>query len=89
MCGVDEMAGEADGLELPERMVGAIRAGKWRPPEGPEWYREIFGEKPELPEFYDLNAINRQNRSWRTLSVADAFGAQALICQECQMPARF
>ncbi len=69
------MAFNVGMLALPVSFVGAIEAGKWKPPINPEWYFGIFGEGPELPEFYDLAAINRQNRSWQALSVEDAFGS--------------
>jgi hypothetical protein len=60
-----------NGLRLPLELVEAIESGKWQPPADDSLYAEIFGDEPDLPSFYNLAAIDRENRSWRSVSPSD------------------
>src|SRR5579859_7817437 len=56
------------GLPLPDDLITAIARGDWRVPEDWGILRDVFGDEPDLPEFYDLETLERENRSWRNLS---------------------
>jgi hypothetical protein len=62
------------GLSVPPALTALIRVGKWVPPSGEEIYVEVFGEGPELPAFYDVAKLIKENTSWQRLSVDEAFG---------------
>ena len=55
------------GLVLPSALVSAIASRRWRPPDDAQIYRTVFGDDPELPEFYDLAAIERQTISCHSM----------------------
>src|SRR5215475_6968261 len=62
------------GLPLPVELLTALEKGLWRPPADGSILTDVFDDVPELPEFYDYPAIERQNRSWQAMPVASVFG---------------
>jgi hypothetical protein len=52
-------------LVLPEDLVAAIDGGLWSVHLDFDRLREIFGEDPVHPRFYDLATIHAINRAWR------------------------
>ncbi|KAL2864807.1 uncharacterized protein BJX67DRAFT_383435 [Aspergillus lucknowensis] len=63
------------GLPLPAALTSLIRAGKWVPPIRDEIYIEIFHEEEaELPMFFDVAKLIKENASWQRLLVEEIFG---------------
>ena len=62
------------GLTLPIELVEAIRDGRWRPPRDQQIYETVFGDGPELPVFFDLTEIYRENLSWQAMSGQEWYG---------------
>jgi hypothetical protein len=56
------------GLVLPSALVSVIESRRWRPPSDLAVYRRVFDDDPELPEFYDVAAIERQTSSCRSMT---------------------
>lgn len=54
-----------NGLNVPAHLVAAIEAGLWHPPVEVGVFEEVFGERPECPEFYDVTSMTRQNELWQ------------------------
>ena len=61
------------GLEIPQTLVAAIASGRWRVPETSKLI-DVFADEPQLPEFYDLASIERQNASWHAFELGDVWG---------------
>ncbi|KAL2859847.1 uncharacterized protein BJX67DRAFT_368673 [Aspergillus lucknowensis] len=66
------------GLPLPDALTSLIRAGKWVPPTRDEIYIEIFHEEAELPVFFDVAILIKENASWQRLSVEATFGNEGV-----------
>ena len=58
-------------LHLPAALQRAIGEGRWKPPENASIVANIFGDEPDLVEFYDVEAMRAQNRVFQTKSQAD------------------
>jgi hypothetical protein len=71
---MSEVTPTVGGLVLPVKLVVAIEKGIWQPPADNNVLADVFGDTPESPEFYDLPAIDRQNRSWQAMSAETVFG---------------
>jgi hypothetical protein len=50
-------------MALPESLVGAIRANRWKPPDD-EVLRSLFGDDPVQARFYDLEYLPFENAPW-------------------------
>jgi hypothetical protein len=58
-------------LELPADLQQAIGEGRWKPPEDSSIVANVFGDEPDLVEFYDVEAMRTQNRVFQTKSQDD------------------
>lgn len=54
-------------LPLPAELVEAIDAGRWRPPADEALLAEVFRDRPDGPQFYDVPTMRRQNRFFQTM----------------------
>jgi hypothetical protein len=52
-------------------LLRAIGEGRWKPPEDPSIVGNVFGDEPDLVEFYDVEAMRAQNRVFQTKSQDD------------------
>lgn len=65
------------GLRLPEALVAAVAAGRWRPPEDEAMLAEVFRDQPDGPRFYDLPGMRHQNKSFQLLGPDAVHGLDA------------
>lgn len=55
-------------LPLPGSLFRAIQEGRWKPPAGSRAVAEVFADEPDWVEFYNLETMLIQNRSFQTKS---------------------
>jgi hypothetical protein len=68
---MDESSIHLNGLALPGALLRAIAEGRWRPPETVQIIRDVFGDEPDWPQFYDVATMARQNLLFHSESQAD------------------
>jgi hypothetical protein len=59
------------GLTLPGALLEAIGGSRWNPPEDVDLIREVFGDEPDWPQFYDVATMTRQNKFFQNASVEE------------------
>jgi hypothetical protein len=59
------------GLELPGDLLEAIGGGRWKAPKDVDRIKDIFGDEPDWPQFYDLASITRQNQFFQNRSLVE------------------
>jgi hypothetical protein len=52
------------GLRVPDRLLRAIREGRWVPPNNANLLAAVFGENPQRPIFLQVNGMLRENEAW-------------------------
>ena len=58
------------GLRVPSELSNIMESGRWLPPEG-QVLREVFGDEPDDPHFYDFGSMVRQNDLFRAMAPED------------------
>jgi hypothetical protein len=61
----DRAPRQVNGLVLPDDLLAAIDEGLWSERLSVGRLREVFGEAPVHPRFYDLETIDAINLAWR------------------------
>lgn len=59
------------GLALPRALLEVIGGNRWNPPEDVDLIRDVFGDEPDWPQFYDLATMKRQNQFFQNVSAAE------------------
>lgn len=68
---MDESVVRIGDLDLPRALLEAIGGGRWNPPKNVDRIRDVFGDEPDWPQFYDLATIGGQNQGFQSMSAAE------------------